>query len=79
MAAPLEASVESFVAQVFENETLTVGQKREFVRQALLSLAGGVKDGTHRWGLSMRISDLGREAAQRRKKKVKNDDRPVGG
>ncbi len=41
MASPLEQSVESFVTEVFENETLTLEQKREFVRQALLSLAGG--------------------------------------
>jgi hypothetical protein len=70
MAAPLEESVEFFVAQVFENDTLTVEQRREFVQEALLSLANGVKDPMHRWGLSMRIADLGREAAQKRKKRT---------
>ncbi len=74
MAAPLEDSVEFFVAQVFENETLTVEQKREFVGQAMLSLAG-VIEGTSRWGLSMRIGQLGREAKQKRKKPKLDDDK----
>ncbi len=74
MAAPLEESVEFFVTVVFENETLTVERKREFVLQAMLSLAG-VIEGTSRWGQSMRIRQLGQEAAQKRKKPKLDDDK----
>ncbi len=69
MAGPLAESVDFFLKQVADNDTLTEDQKREFYERAIRHLAGGITDGTHLWGKSMVIGKLGQEAGQKRKRK----------
>jgi hypothetical protein len=71
MAESVEESVKFFVDQVFSNETLLQSERRQFIESAMLSLAGGITDGKHRWGLSMTVGKLGQEAKQPRKKNRK--------
>ena len=62
MAGPLNESVDWFIKQVQENENLTVEDREMFYVLAIKTLLGGINDGTQRWGLSMVMSRLAREA-----------------
>ena len=68
MSSPLDESVKRFVEDVFSNETLTQEERKQFVLSAMLSLEDKISDGTCRWGMSMRLADLGKNARQLRKK-----------
>ena len=68
MASPLDESVKYFVEDVFGNETLTDDERKQFVLSAMLSLENKITDGKHRWGMSMMLADLGKDARQLRKK-----------
>lgn len=67
MSSPLNDSVKSFVEDVFNNETLTQEERKQFILSAMLSLESKI-DGTHRWGMSVSLSALGKDARQFRKK-----------
>jgi hypothetical protein len=69
MSGPLDESVRLFVEDVFANETLTQEERKEFFLLAMLSLENKITDGTHRWGMSMRLADLGKDVRRSRKKK----------
>ena len=68
MASPLDESVRNFVEDVFANETLTQEERKQFILSAMLSLENKINDGTDRWGMSMRLASLGKDARQLRKK-----------
>ena len=68
MASPLNETIENFVENVFSNETLTQDERKQFILSAMLSLENKITDGTHRWGMSMRLAECGKDARQPRKK-----------
>lgn len=68
MASPLNETIKNFVEDVFSNETLTQDERKQFILSAMLSLENKITDGTHRWGMSMRLADCGKDARQLRKK-----------
>jgi hypothetical protein len=69
MASPLDESVKLFVEDVFANETLTQDERKQFILSAMLSLENKIDNGMSRWGMSMRLADLGKDVRQPRKKK----------
>lgn len=74
MASPLDEAVKGFVENVFGNETLTQEERKQFILSGMLSLENKIDNGTHRWGMSMSLSALGKDAGQLRKKKGDNID-----
>jgi len=68
MASPLNEAVNGFINDVFSNETLLQSERQELIRSAMLALESKIDNGTHRWGMSMRLADLGKDARQLRKK-----------
>ena len=68
MASPLDESIRLFVEDVFANETLTQDERKEIILSAMLSLENKIENGQHRWGASMRLADLGKDARRLRKK-----------
>ncbi len=74
MASPLDEAVKGFVVDVFGNETLTKEERKQFILSAMLSLENKIDNPTHRWGMSMSLSALGKDARQPRSKKGYNID-----
>lgn len=74
MASPLDEAVKGFVNDVFANETLLQSERQQFITGAMLALESKITDGTHRWGMSMRLADLGKDVRQLRKKNRINDE-----
>lgn len=72
MASPLDEAVKGFVDDVFGNETLTNSDRKQIILFAMLSLENKIDDGTNRWGMSMSLSALGKDARQPRKKHLEN-------
>ena len=68
MASPLDEVVSKFLDDVFSNDTLLQTERKQLILAAMTSLQSKIEDGTHRWGASMRLADLGKEARQLRKK-----------
>lgn len=68
MASPLDEVVNGFVNDVFSNGTLSNDDRKQLILAAMQSLQTKIEDGTHRWGASLRLTDLGKDARQLRKK-----------
>lgn len=68
MSSPLDEAVNGFVNDVFSNSTLSNDDRKQLILAAMQSLQNKIEDGTHRWGASLRLADLGKDARQPRKK-----------
>jgi hypothetical protein len=75
MASPLDEAVNGFVNDVFSNGTLSNDDRKQLVLAAMQSLQNKIEDGTHRWGASLRLTDLGKDARQLRRNKFANESR----
>ena len=73
MASPLDEAVNGFVRDVFSNDTLSNDDRKQLVLAAMQSLQNKIEDGTHRWGASLRLADLGKDARLPRRKNFANE------
>lgn len=68
MASPLDEVVGHFLDDVFANDTLLQTERKQLIYAAMIALESKIENGTYRWGMSMRLADLGKEARRPRKK-----------
>jgi hypothetical protein len=68
VASPLDETIHHFVEDVFSNETLLPSERKQYILSAMLLLESKIENRTHRWGMSMTLSNLGKEAKRLRNK-----------
>ena len=74
MASSLDEIIGHFLDDVFSNDTLLQTERKQLIYAAMQSLQSKIEDGTHRWGASLHLTDLGKDARQLRKRGRKEDE-----